>query len=244
VADEELRVEHIAERVVAMVLESSVGGKETDRAGLVMGGAYFHAFRRFTAIRILVAAGAGEGAMILARSLLSIAARAGYVDQHEDPEERERRYRQYKKRLYSDALETLEGGAALGIVDADRPDIAETRAHLAELEDSSMLPPDRQLLELVGLEPFYHAFYRRLSDYQHFSLDMAIGELLGVEQLRLGQPEPELAREALKVAVLSYGVLLHLSERTLEHDLGQRTLSLVQASPDFADDASSGVNSR
>ena len=108
--------------------------------------------------------------MILARSILNIAARAGYVDQPEDPEERERRYRQYEKRLFADRLETLEGGATLGIVDADRADIAETRDRLVELEDSSMLPPDRQLLDFVGLDPFYRAFYRRLSDYQHFSL--------------------------------------------------------------------------
>jgi hypothetical protein len=220
--------------MTSAVLETSVGVKDGDSAARVMFGAYLHAFRRFSAICLLVAAEAGEDAMILVRSLLSIAARAAYVDQPEDPEERLRRYRQYKKRHFTDMLERFEGASANGI-EIDESKVAEVQAQLDELKDDSMLPPDRQLFELVGLEPFYRMFYRKLSDYQHFSLGVAVAELEDLEQLQLERPEPELARDALKVAVLTYGVLLDLSQKTLGHNLGERSHALVEASPDFTD---------
>jgi hypothetical protein len=218
--------------MIDSVLETSVSVKDGDSAARVMFGAYLHAFRRFSAICLLVAAEAGEGAMILVRSLLSITARAAYVDQPEDSDERLRRYRQYKKRHFSDMLDRVEGDSAIGMGN-DETKIAEVQAQIAELEDVSMLPPDRQLFELVGLDGLYHAFYPKLSDYQHFSLGVAVTELEDTKEFQLERSEPELARDALKVAVLTYGVFLHLSEKTLGHDLGDRAHAFVEASSDF-----------
>jgi hypothetical protein len=78
--------EVLADRIIALVVERAptLGGTRGDTAGQVMFGAFVSGFRRFAAIRQLVARDEGTEAFILARSLLSIVARAAYVDSPEE----------------------------------------------------------------------------------------------------------------------------------------------------------------
>jgi len=227
-------VEQVADEMIALVRgHPDLGGKRSDTAGLVMYGAYIRAFRRFTRIRQLAGEGAGEEAVILARSLLSIVARSVWVDIPDDPEERRRRFERYRKRQLQDELNEAEGLVSVGI-DVD-VDVDELRGDLQQLADVPILPNDFDLLKSLGLTVYYERLYRLSSGYVHFSLRQAIDELRTAgEEVALERPEPELAEEALRLAILTYGLFLKLSQKTVEHDLGTRGLSIIQSSPAFS----------
>lgn len=215
----------VADRMIEMVRETSVGGERGDTAQLVLYGAYLRGFRRFVAIRQLAGDGFGDEAIVLARSLLSMVARALWVSVPEDPSERELRWNRYYKRHLKDRLDIIEGFRITGLeLDVD---VGEIEAELRELEDVPNLPNDRDLLTQLGLEVYYERFYRFGSEYTHFSVHLAVDELRGVETVQLERPDAALADEALRYAILTYGVFLHMSERTIGHELGQRTLALI-----------------
>jgi hypothetical protein len=227
-------VEQVADEVIALVRDhQDLGGKRSDTAGLVMYGAYIRAFRRFTRIRQLAGDGAGEEAVILARSLLSIVARSAWVDIPDDVEERRRRFGRYKKRQLQDEVNEAEGLATVGVgIDIDIDDL---RADLEQLADVPMLPNDFDLLKSLGLTIYYERLYRLSSGYIHFSLRQAIDELRAAgEEVALERPEPELADEALRLAIVTFGLFLKLSQKTVEHNLGDRALEIIQRSAAFA----------
>jgi len=89
--------EVLADQIIGLVVERApaLGGTRGDAAGQVMFGAFVYGFRRFVAIRRLVARDEGTEAFILARSLLSIVARAAYVDSPQETEERHSRYERF-----------------------------------------------------------------------------------------------------------------------------------------------------
>lgn len=81
----------------------------------------------------------------------------------------------------------------------------------------------------MNLAPLYARLYRPGSEHVHFSLQVAVDELRGVESVTLEHGDRELADEALRLAILTYGVLLQLSEKTVGHGLHARVLERVQA---------------
>jgi Family of unknown function (DUF5677) len=196
-------------------------------------GAYRAAFRRFVRIRQIASDGAGEEATILARSLLSIVARAAWVDRPDDPEERRSRFERYAKRQLTDRINSMEGLRAIGVADIDDDVIEEERQQLARFAHAKSFPTDRQLLEDLGLEVPYHRVYKLSSDHVHFSLSVAIDGLRDVDEVPLEQDSPELADEALCLAILSLGLFLGFSEKTVKHGLEKPALELIGSSPAF-----------
>jgi hypothetical protein len=94
--------------------------------------------------------------------------------------------------------------------------------------------PDAKLLEELGLALHYERVYRPGSGYIHFSLRQAIDELrTGAEVVPLEQPQPGLADEALGLAILTFGLFLELSDRTVRHGPGAAALEIVRASIAF-----------
>lgn len=223
-----LTPEQVADAILEMVRATSVGGARGDTAGLVMYGAYLRGFRRFKWIRQLAADGAGDEAVILTRSLVSLTARAAYVDQPADVAERFSRWQRYYKRHLQDRLGALEDLLAGGF-DADA-DPQEIRDELAEYDGVPNLPNDRDLMQTTGMEAYYRRVYRLSSDYMHFSLGVAVDDLRGVQTVELEQGDAALADEALRLAILTYGLLLELSEKTVRHGLAARVLELVEGS--------------
>lgn len=233
-ADELLTAEEVADRIIEMVRATTVGATRGDTAGLVMHGAYLRAFRRFARIREIAGAGAGEEAVILTRSLLSLVARAVWVDLPADKVERRTRWERYAKHHLVDRIKTLEGMQAVGF-EIDQDVIDFDREQLGAVEHAKGFPSDRQLLEQLNLHVYYHRLYRLSSDYAHFSLGVAIDELRDADEVTFERDDSELADEALRMAILTYGVFLHLSQRTIGHDLGARALAVIQSSPAFSE---------
>jgi hypothetical protein len=85
------------------------------------------------------------------------------------------------------------------------------------------------LLKDLNLTPFYARLYRPGSDHVHFSLQIAIDELRGVENVTLEHGDRQLADEALRLAILTYGVLLLHSEKTVQHGLAASALERTKA---------------
>lgn len=235
-AGERLTVEDVADQIIELVRATPIGGTRGDSAALVMHGAYLRAFRRFERIRQIAATGAGEEAVILARSLLSLVARAVWVDLPDDKAERRARWERYAKHHLSERIKTLEGMKALGF-NVDEEVIDFDREQLKTVEHAKGLPSDRQLLEQLNLHAWYHRLYRLSSDYAHFSLGVAIDELRGAEEVHFDRDDSDLADEALRLSVLIFGLFLHLSDKTVAHGLRGRVLPIVKSSPAFSGEA-------
>lgn len=221
--------EALADDLIAMVKATPVGGTRGDTGGLTMFGAYLHGFRRFVAIRRLAGAGEGAEAIILTRSLLSILARAAYVDDPTDRDERRRRWERYQVTNLRDRIRQIDDLADAGFeIDSDT---TELRAELGELEGKGVapLPNDHDLLKGLNLTPFYVRLYRPGSEHVHFSLRIAVDELRGAENVTLEHGDRDLADEALRLAILTYGVLLRHSEKTVQHGLSASALERTKA---------------
>jgi hypothetical protein len=235
-ADEPLTAQDVAAQLSEMVRATPVGGNRGDSAGQVMHGAYLRAYRRLVRIREIAATGAGEEAVILARSLLSLIARAVWVDIPTDPAERRSRWERYAKAYLTDKIKTLEGLQAFGF-DVEQDVLDFEREQLKTVEHAAGFPPDRQVLEQLNLHHWYHRLYRLSSEYAHFSLGVAIDELTDAEEVHFERDDSDLADEALRLAVFVYGMFLHLSDKTVEHGLTDRVLPLIKSSPAFADES-------
>jgi hypothetical protein len=215
-----------ADKLIALTESVSPGGRRGDMCSLVMFAAYLHGLRRFRAIRNLAADGAGAEAAILTRSLLSVLARAIYVDEPTDAEVRHERWVQFAR---TDAKAAHD--LACGLRDAGFPVEAEEIAVLSErkdeLGDCKRLPNDRELMPLVGLAPHYWRIYQPTSDLAHFGLAGALAEVYGVEQVDTRARDDDLAGEALSMAVILFGTLLAKSERSVQHGLMPAIEALV-----------------
>lgn len=221
-----------AQILLDLVRNASVGGRSGDPTDRLVAAAYVHGYRRFKSIVQLVEAGAAVEAMILTRALLSIAMRIAYLDGPRDQDERRRRYLQFRRRYIDDQLKALDELEAVGFEpDVDRNDLERQRAEIVRERDPGHFPTDRALFELVRARPFYPAVYMPGSDAGHFSLNVALDQLLESEAVDLDARDQETAEAVLALAINVYGMLLHLTERALEHDLGQRALALVAESP-------------
>ena len=134
-----------------------LGGKRGDAAGQVMHGAFVYGFRRLVAIRRLAGRDEGTEALILARSLLSIVARAAYVDESDEPDERRRRYEQYYVKDLNERLKMVTDLIDTGFDVQDTRQ--ELRADLEPLEQAAVKPlsSDDTLLRKLNLRPFYAA---------------------------------------------------------------------------------------
>jgi hypothetical protein len=226
-----------ARALIAMVAASPVGGRSRDASDKVIAAAYVKGYRRFASILRLAEAGRAEEAMILTRSLLSMAMRAAYL-LHDDPVERRRRYLQFELRHLEDQHRLVEEFEALGVAvpDDDRQWLINKRDKLeravaTDLGGKSLgrWPTDRDLFrqQVGGAHAFYPVVYMPGSDVAHFSLSSASIELARGSELELEASYPEAAESALEFAITCYGMLLHLSEASLHHDLGQQALELL-----------------
>lgn len=228
----------LADKLIEVVRSHEAGGHRSDAADQVMVAAYVKGLRRFIAIRRLAGLGAGPEAMILARSLLSMVARATYVAGPVDPIVRRERWHEFARSDRKRVIEALEGLRTAGF-DIEESEIDEVRGELLELGEGRSLPGDKQLLETVGLSAYYHRLYRIGSDFVHFGLGLSIDEVAGdVEHVQLDAGEDDVADEALVLACLVYATLIHVSDRAVEHGLGDDVKDLVTSSPAFASDIS------
>jgi Family of unknown function (DUF5677) len=213
------------------------GGIRGDTGEAVMFGTYVRAFRRFIRIRDLARDDAGEEVMILARSLLSMIARAIWIDWPGSQDERRSRFERWKKRELTDELKEVRGLKTAGFpVTAD---LAVYESELAKLKDVRAMPGDADLLIAVGLNGYYARVYRLGSKHLHYTLQHATGELLAAvnagEDLPLERPDPELTAEALVLSILTYAMFLDAAEGTVKHGLTPRVAELLVASPAFPD---------
>jgi hypothetical protein len=228
--DARTEAEVLADEIIATAQAAapSIGGTRGDTAGLIMHGAYVKGFRRFAAIRMLAGRHDGAEAIILTRTLLSMVARAAYVDAPDDTATRKARWEQFQVTNLRDRLKMIADLADTGFdVDTDTTDL---QADLDELENRaiSALPNDHDLLESLNLKPFYARLYRPGSEHVHFSLNVAVDEMRDANVVRLEAGDPELADEALRLAIITYGQLLELSEKTVKHGLSARVIELVK----------------
>lgn len=175
----------------------------------------------------MAAEGADVEAMILTRSLLSMTLRAVYVDEPTEPDERRRRFLQYQAMHLQDLERTAAGHEELGLEHGVEMDVVAEA--ITEIKSAKIggFPNDTELCRILKLEPFYFRVFRPGSDAAHFSLGIALDELLEAESVELEQGNLEVADEVLGLAVHVYGLLLHSSERFLGHELGQEAKRLV-----------------
>jgi hypothetical protein len=228
----------LVDEILDIVRSTDVGGQRGDMAGLAMFGTYLQAYRRMVSIRLLAEQGAGAEASILARSLLGMITRAIWVDQPADQGSRRERFERWLRREIEDEIREAEGRAELG--EEVSEDLAALHEQLASLKHVRPIPGDRQLIEEeLRLHPHYWRVYVRGSGHVHFSLRSAIDEVRDAAakevELPFDRSNPELAREALLLSLLTYGLFMEASDRTVQHGLGPRILELVQASGVFGE---------
>jgi hypothetical protein len=201
------------------------GGGRGDTSGLVVFGAFRRGFRRFVQIRELANAGAGPEAAILARTLLSLVARAMYVDAPDDPAVRKERWDRLLKRQRQDELAGFDLLKAANFdVTGNDDEIAAVQAELDALEARGVknLPSDRQLSESLEMHAFYARIYAPASELVHFSLAFGIGDLLGVESTTLEAPDWERSAQALEMAIITFGLFVVEAEKSMQHGIGER----------------------
>ena len=222
------RIVQAADEVIALVRGiATLGGTRGDTSGLVMYSAYASGFRRFVAIRDLANDGSADEAGVLTRSLVNILVRAAWIDTPTDKNRRRDRFRRLLRRQYEDDLYELELQQAAGFV-VDTDSIRRTRENLNELlaDGVKAMPPDRQLFEAVNLDPIYARVYVPASNAMHFSMNAAIGHMLDVEEVALERRSLADAADVLILAIIVFGTLLELSERTVKHGLNERAADI------------------
>lgn len=223
-------VERLADDVLASVRTADVGGQRGDTSGLLMLAAYVQGFRRLAAIRRLAGERAGAEAMILTRTLLSMAARAAYADAPTEPSERRRRFLSQKAKELREELRALKRLRELSVA-VERYDerVAECVADLSKIGDVGAYPDDTTLMrEHLNLASFHARIYPTGSEHIHFSQGVALRELIDTETVDLDAGDADLAADALLLAVITYGLLLELSERALRHGLTERVAHLIR----------------
>jgi len=213
------------------------GGVRGDTGEATMFGTYPRAYRRFMRIRDLGRLGAGEEALILARSLLSMIARAMWVDWSSDKAERVDRFNRWKKRELEDDIQEAKGLQVVGFaVDLDLTDYAK---QLDELGNARAMPNDFDILKSMDLTAFYERVYRPGSRHLHYSLHHALDELIRAansgEDLPLERVDEDLVAEALVVSILTYAMLLDAAEGTVKHGLTPRVAEILANSSAFSD---------
>jgi hypothetical protein len=67
------------------------------------------------------------------------------------------------------------------------------------------------------------------ADVTHHGLAQGVAELQGAQELHFETRQNALAEEVLEMAVLTYGLLLEMSERTVQHGLTSEALRIVTA---------------
>ncbi len=234
-------VVRVADAILALVKSKRVGGGPGEDAEFVVLGTYVHAIRRLSRIRDLAVDGAGPEAFILSRSLLSMVARAIWVDRPGDALERRRRFNRWLKH---DLEEEISEQVSLEKLGADvAAYLQELRDQLAERPDVGGLPPDGQLADALG--PAYYArIWKPGSGHVHYSLRSAVTE--AQEAARLGaELDPErrdyaLAAEALQLAILTFGLFVEQTEGTLRHRLSSDVLLIIMDSDTFVAERSRG----
>lgn len=223
----------LADVILELVRTTDVGGQKGDTAALAMFGTYLQAYRRLKTIRDVAAAEAGQEAFILARSLLSMAARAIWVDLPVEGDERQRRFERWKLHELQDEIEDAEGLGDLGVDVGDVLD--DLRDQLALIREDTPIPGDRRLLEELQLGVQYQRLYRPGSGFVHFRLRHAIDEVREASQassiVLFERSEPELASQALWLSILTYAVFLHAAEKTVQHGLGPIVQEAILGSP-------------
>jgi hypothetical protein len=164
--------------------------------------------------------GEADDALILTRALLSLVARSLYMVQPDDTGERERRASAWRRSWARDALRTVDDLAAAGFSpDDDR----ERLRRMAEDDDVPLLPPDRQILQSLGLEVYHARVYRLASDVVHYSMGSALDGFveypnqLGGGRVWLKRTDADGAEEALTLATIIYGEFLERSEPLIGH---------------------------
>jgi hypothetical protein len=235
----------VADEILALVRGRSIGGVRGDTSGMAILGTHLQATRRLSHIRDLAFYGAGAEAFILTRSLLSMVARVLWVDKPGDPAERRDRFHRWWKQNVQEDIREQESLQKLG-VDVDT-ELVELREELGQLEDvDGGFPSDRQLLEdeQLGLGPYYSRVYMPASGHVHYSLRSAVEEVQAAnrthEDLDLDRRDYELAKEALRLAILTYGFFVEQSEKTLRHGLSAEVLSIIFDSDAFVAERSRG----
>ena len=219
--------EQVAGALIALVRDKDIeGGREEDTAAYTMHAAYVRALRRFTRLREIAATGAGEEAVILVRAFLSLCARAMWVDAPTDPLTRQGRWQSYAKRNHEDRIKTMELMQAGGF-EVDESVLRDEHDQLAKRADAKGFPDDRQLLEQLGMNEFYAPVYRLSSDYAHFSLGVAFDDIHGREEVLFDKDDSELAIEALVLAIVIYGLFLHISDKTVRHGLNEQVQTII-----------------
>jgi len=213
------------------------GNFRGDTGEAVMYGTYTRAFRRFVRIRDLAQDGAGEEALILARSLLSMVARTIWVDLPSEKTERLARFNQWKKRELEDELKEMRGLEAVGApIDFD---FGDHEAQLLELDGLAEMPNDFDLLRSLRLTPYYERIYRPASSHLHYGLHLALDELIAAakagEDLPLEQASTDLAAEALSVSILTYAMFLDAAQGTVKHGITPQVAKVLVESPAFPD---------
>jgi hypothetical protein len=220
------RAQELADQIISLVRAKPIQGRSGDSAARIVYGAYLHGFRRLVAIRDLAGARAGAEAMILSRTLLSIVARAEYADRPKAPAERERRFWQYRARDLRDRIAHLrelqkEGFSVVG-------DIQELEAELDPIGDVGSFPTDAEILrDHIEFSPFYARLYQLSSNYVHFAQWIALNPL-DEEEVVLEPGDPDVAEEALALAIFTFGLLLAVSEDAVGHGLHDRVHVLTK----------------
>lgn len=217
-----------ADELIDRVLAVRHPQQRGDTAARVMFGAYIKGFRRFVSIRELAARGAGEDAYVLLRSLLSLVARAAWVNWPTSISERRARFEGFQLHGYQEELRVAKEWEKAGMdVDlSDRDEIA-AAAQALEAKDVKPMPSDAKLLRSLSMQPYYARIYGPASSHVHFSLDVALQHLVGVESVSLDEPQWEAADEALRLAVIVFGLLLEMSEQYVRHGLADTAASVV-----------------
>lgn len=226
----------VADAIIDLVRSNPPqGGIRGDTGEAVMFGTYVRAFRRFIRIRDLARDDAGEEVMILARSLLSMIARAIWVDLPKGGAERRARFERWKKRELTDEVKEARGLQSAGFpIDFDFDDY---EAELLRLGSVAPMPNDYDLLVSLRLVAYYERIYRAGSKHLHYTLHHAVDELIAAvragQDLPLERTDPELTAEALSVSILMYAMFLDAAEGTVKHGLTWRVAQTLVDSPAF-----------
>lgn len=207
-----------------------------DRNDQLLVAAYGRAYRCFGSIRALAEPPRSEAddAVVLTRTLLSIALRSLYLVAPDDLDEREERFRSATLTEWRSKIRELRALRMAGFeIDVEPERLEENVARLQQI-GVSLLPPDAEIAMSLGLRLHYDRVYRLASEWTHYSITAALDGFVEIKigsplTVSLEKPEPGRASDALIMAVATYGEFLVRAEPVIGLGVAPSVLAIVSA---------------
>lgn len=209
-----------------------------DKNEQVLVAAYGRAARCFRSIRFLAAQSLGEDALVLTRTLLSVAVHSLYLISSEDASERRSRLDRWAVGFIDRLTRQEKELKAWGLQREGLEALREGRQKIQSRNATKIeaFPSEGHITKMLG-DPWpllYSQIFRTASEATHFSMASVLDTFeeghRPVRTVRLDQSDPALTNDALLYGILTYGSFLEPADVILRTGAAANVTHLIRRS--------------